>query len=38
MGKLHDTMQKDMDIRGLSPKTQSVYLGCMKGEGLRKVS
>ncbi len=31
MGKLHDKMQKDMDIRGLSPKTQSVYLGCMKG-------
>jgi len=31
MGKLRDTMQKDMDIRGLSPRTQSTYLGCMKG-------
>lgn len=31
MGKLRDTMQKDMDIRGLSPRTQRTYLGCMKG-------
>jgi len=31
MGKLREKMQKDMAIRGLSPKTQSVYLGCMKG-------
>lgn len=31
MGKLREKMQQDMAIRGLSPKTQSVYLGCMKG-------
>ena len=30
MGKLREKMQKDMVIRGLSPKTQEVYLDQMK--------
>ena len=30
MGKLRDQMEMDMKLRGLSPKTISCYLGCMK--------
>jgi len=30
MGKLRDQMEKDMKLRGLSPKTISCYLACMK--------
>jgi integrase/recombinase XerD len=30
MGELRDRMEMDMKLRGLSPKTISCYLGCMK--------
>ena len=30
MGKLRDQMEMDMKLRGLSPRTISCYLACMK--------
>jgi hypothetical protein len=30
MGKLRDQMEMDMRLKGMSPKTISCYLGCMK--------
>ncbi len=34
MGKLRDQMEMDMKLRGLSPKTISCYLACMKNIAL----
>jgi len=30
MGRLHDAMKRDMELRNLSVRTQDTYLGCMR--------
>jgi len=34
MGRLHDQMKRDLELKNYSPKTRSAYLACVKGFAL----
>jgi integrase/recombinase XerD len=30
MGRLHDQMKRDLELRNFSPRTRAIYLACVK--------